>query len=66
MAFPKAISELVTNGYKFEGNSNCKGCGRPIQWWLTPRERKMPLEVDLDGNVEPHFATCPNVQEFRK
>lgn len=66
MAFPKILEELVQQGYKFENDSHCTGCNASIEWWTTPRGKKMPLDVDEAGNVVSHFVTCPKAKDFRK
>ena len=40
----------------------CKGCGAKIYWITTKNKKQMP--IDPDG--EPHHATCPKVDMFRK
>jgi len=40
----------------------CGGCGLKIYWIVTKNGKKMP--VNPDG--EPHHATCPKVEDFRK
>jgi hypothetical protein len=66
MPFPTTIEELKAAGYVFENHANCRGCGETIEWWKTPRGKKMPMDVDQDGNCESHFSTCPNAKNFRK
>lgn len=67
MPFPKTLDLLRAAGYKFDGHRDCKGptCNASLEIWTTPRGKKMPLEVDVHGNVEPHFAHCPDVALFR-
>lgn len=59
MPFPTTIEELKAAGYKFEN------CGERIEWWITPRGKKMPMSVDESGNCESHFSNCPNAKDFR-
>lgn len=68
MAFPKTIDELVKAGYKHENVASCRGrtCTARIEWWITPSGKKLPLDVDAKGNVEPHWAHCPDSKDFRK
>jgi len=66
MPFPETVDELKTAGYKFDGHSHCRGCGEVIEWWLTPRGKRMPMDVDARGNCESHFSTCPKAANFRK
>ena len=64
MAFPKTESELVAQGYTYEGTSKCKGptCGETIAWYRTPQGKRIPL---TEGTLEPHFSSCPDVNRFR-
>ena len=57
--------ELEAAGYRFLNPSRCAGqdCGAEIDWWETPKGKKMPLDPDT---LEPHFGSCPNVKEFRQ
>ena len=66
MPFPETTDELVKAGYRFDNGANSRGCGAAIEWWITPRGKKMPLDVDSDGNVESHWANCPEAKNFRK
>lgn len=55
----KKIERLL----RWMGDSDvCKGCGAKIYWIKTKRGKNMP--IDPDG--EPHHATCPKVEDFRK
>lgn len=66
--FPSTFDELVTGGYVYSGQNACRGCGKRIEWWMTPNKRPIPLDimVDLEGPVIPHHATCSYVEKFRK
>ena len=63
MPFPKTENELVGQGYKFEGKAKCKACGKEIEWFLTPKQKHIPLDA---GTLEPHWGTCPEASKFRK
>lgn len=65
MAFPETTSELVAAGYVFDNDANCRGCGVRVEWWITPRGKKMPMDVNENGDCEPHWASCPNAKDFR-
>jgi hypothetical protein len=62
MPFPTTIEELKEQGYKFDGDGTCRGCGTAIEWWTTPRGKKMPTDY---GTATPHWSTCTNAEEFR-
>lgn len=62
MSYPQTIDEMREQGYKFEGAAQCKGCGADIEWWTTPRGKKMPTD---EGTATPHWSTCPNAKEFK-
>jgi hypothetical protein len=64
--FPETIDALKAAGYRFDSDGICRGCGTSIEWWITPRGKRMPMDVDQSGNVESHFSTCPQAKEFRK
>lgn len=49
-------------GYTYASASPCRGCGRLIHWWITPRDRRGPY--DADGTS--HFATCPAADKFKR
>ena len=79
MAIPEKREDLLAMGYVFDNDARCRGCGLPIEWWITPNGKKMPMsvkEVRVDENnlvspVKafvriPHFADCPKVEDFRK
>jgi len=59
----------------------CKGCGREINWVKTLNGKNMPVDPEPQTMVVttkndkawvsktcyvPHWATCPNADDFRK
>lgn len=66
MPFPETTGELIAAGYKFDNDAHCRACGVWIEWWITPKQKKMPMDVDSQGNCEPHWSSCPNASDFRK
>ena len=66
MPFPKSLEELKAAGYVFSNHAACKGCGATVEWFTTPKGKKMPMDVDTAGNVVSHFSTCKNAEDFRK
>ena len=68
MAFPKTLDEMNAARYKFDNYATCSGCGADIEWWITPRGSKLPMDP-MERGVSPataHFATCPESDSFRK
>ena len=74
MPFPKTRDEMVAAGYKFYNHARCNGrdgvpgCGAEIEWWETPRGKKMPFDLMPEG-ISPavtHFTTCEQADLLRK
>jgi hypothetical protein len=78
MPLPEKREDLVAMGYVFDNEAHCRGCGEAIEWWITPKGKKMPMsvkEVKKEENgffapVEkliliPHWTTCPNADDFK-
>ncbi len=63
MPLPTNAIDLQLAGYKFSDKGQCSKCRASIEWWITPKNRKTPLD---SGTLITHFATCPNAAEFRK
>lgn len=63
MAYPTTIEEMKQQGYKFSGEGECRSCGADIEWWETPRGKKMPTN---HGTAEPHWSTCPSANQHRE
>jgi hypothetical protein len=71
MPLPTSRRDLESFGYSKTNDSHCSGCGAEIEWWVTPRGKKMPFIVttNLALSLEvltPHFADCPKVKDFRR
>ena len=78
MALPQTKQGLEDAGYVFDGESTCRGCGVPIEWWITPNDKKMPMivkEVKKSSGVfapgvalirVPHWSDCPEATSFRR
>jgi hypothetical protein len=70
---PDTFPTLTEAGYRYSGQSCCTGFGAVIEWFRTPRHRKMPFSLKVDVIVgedalylmpslttyEPHLAVCP-------
>jgi hypothetical protein len=78
MAIPTQKADLERAGYLFDNEGKCRGCGRTIEWWITPTNKKMPMRVVqikdttkafpqpvIREDRVPHFADCEKVEEFR-
>lgn len=64
---PTNRQDLESFGYSKLNDSRCRGCNYPIEWWLTPRGKKMPFNVSqVDGEITPHWHTCPKAKDFRR
>lgn len=68
MPFPKTRDQMVAGSYKFSNHARCKSCAAEIEWWETPRGKKMPFNL-MQGGDSPavtHFTDCPEADLFRK
>lgn len=63
MPFPRTVAEMTDAGYLYSNDSICRACGAAIEWWVTPRGKKLPVNL---GTAKPHWATCPQAELFRK
>lgn len=69
MPIPNRRDDLQSFGYSFLNLSHCSGCNAQIEWWSTPRGKKMPFNVVKSGEnefLEPHWGTCPVADKFRR
>lgn len=72
--WPATSDELRKAGYMYSSEGPCRGCGEPIEWWITPAGRNMPISIQKAENVLfdsgekriSHFAVCPEAKTFRK
>jgi len=63
------LHDMKSAGYKFLGHHVCKGCGADIEWWLTNNSKKIcfdPMPKSDHEPTTPHWATCPNADDFRR
>lgn len=67
MPFPQTRDELIARGYKFSNHARCSGCNEEIEWFETPRGKKMPFDLMADGTSKAvtHFTTCTEKDLFR-
>lgn len=75
---PTGKADLESLGYVFDNEAYCRGCGQPIEWWITPKGKKMPMSVkevrERDSPIAPikeiqripHWSDCPKADSFRK
>jgi hypothetical protein len=79
MSIPQKREDLVAMGYVFDGEGRCKACGAYMEWWITPRGKKMPMSVvDVKDETKvfpqpvlytirvPHWGDCPEAASFRR
>jgi len=72
MPLPDTRQDLEDVGYKYSGSGVCRGCGMLMQWFDTPRGKKMPFSVvagheDSDPEIiEPHWGVCTKQAQFRR
>lgn len=65
--FPKTLDELKTFGYKFLNDASCRNCGADIEWYETPRGKKIPMNAMDKGNspAVPHWKSCSEPEGFK-
>lgn len=65
MPLPDTFVELAEAGYRHDGVWRCPSCGRRVEMFTTPRNKKMGfvLKKDSQTQYEPHIATCRPVQQ---
>jgi hypothetical protein len=81
MAEPLTSDQLKAAGYEYSNDGTCRGCGAPVEWWLTPAGKRMPMTVltsadrnstisgmlkDPGDKRQSHFADCPDAVKFRR
>jgi hypothetical protein len=67
MPFPQTREALQQASYRFDNHANCRGCKADVEWWFTPRGKKMPFDLmpNDDSAAVAHWSTCPNADDFR-
>ena len=68
MSFPANYQEMKVQGYSFLSLEACRGCGLTIEFWRTPADKRIPMNV-MDQPTSPavsHFATCSKASQFRR
>lgn len=80
MSLPDTFPDLACAGYRHNGSGHCTACGALIEWFWTPKNRKMPFSLKTEMMIsedamyatpsmtryEPHWASCPQADRFRK
>jgi hypothetical protein len=79
MAIPEKREDLVALGWVYSGDGKCRGCGEPVEWWITNNDKRIPMSVvDVKDTTKTfpqpilrtirvaHFTNCPNAADFRK
>lgn len=66
--FPKNSTELKFRGYTKSGNTHCQACGAPIEFWVTPTGKRIPINAmpELLTPAIAHWSTCTDPNRFRK
>jgi hypothetical protein len=62
MSFPSTLEELKANGYKHLGEGRCRYCGEDIEWWETPRLKRIPMN---HGTAVAHWKECTEAEPQR-
>lgn len=68
MGFPRTFDEMKAAGYTFDNDAECRGCGDAIEWWITPNNKKMPMNPMTSGSspAVAHWSTCSDAPSFRR
>ena len=79
MPLPTKREDLIAMGYVFDNEAKCRGCGEDIEWWITPKDKKMPMSVvEVKDETKvfpqpilridrvPHWTNCPKADSFRR
>lgn len=70
--FPDNRRDLEAAGYRYTGSSRCRSCRTEIDWYETPRGKKVPMSA-VEGTenrenrvLEAHWKNCPDADNYRK
>jgi hypothetical protein len=67
LTWPATRDEMIAAGYLKSFERACKLCGRSLEFWKKGLAGKDgPFELQIDGRLISHFATCPEAAKFRK
>ena len=58
MPLPTDKKALEAAGYVYDNDGTCRGCGLPIEWWITPNNKKMPMKL-LEIHKDPRMRARP-------
>lgn len=64
--WPRTGAQLRDDGYRPQGKSFKCPCGRRIFMVRPPLGKDMPMEKRDDERYQPHFASCPLRDSFRR
>jgi hypothetical protein len=68
MPFPTTREGLKAAGYRFDNHAKCRGCRQDVEWYFTPKGKKMPFNLMPEDSSPAiaHWTTCPNAEDFRR
>ena len=51
-----------------EHHGRCRGCTEAIEWWLTPKGERMPMDPmpRRESKAVSHWSTCKQAELFRE
>jgi len=61
MAVPDTRDTLEAAGYQYTGSSICRQCGKDIEWFTTPKGKRMGMSV-----IPSYEDADPQRLEFHK
>jgi len=67
-SIPPTWTELEEAGYVWESRTNCKYCGKEIEFWRSPAGRWIPVELapEMGGARMLHTMLCPKIDRFQR
>lgn len=65
---PPTWKELEAAGYVWQSRTNCKNCGKEMEWWTSPAGRWIPVELvaEAGGKRMVHTMLCPKADQFQR
>jgi hypothetical protein len=60
--------KAITARDRASKHAECRGCGDSIEWWITPNQKKIPMNPMSRGDdpAVAHWASCTEQDSFRK